>query len=156
MRSKASFRYFLTSLGALIIALSGILLLLAFFVTGLAGLSSVVFFNPTSLVIVGVPLVLVIVAIMLIILAIVIYNGRHPKKSSENVLKGVIIVLLVIIILSLNGGFIVPVISGKGDIILAIAPIMWIILAVAIYDTGRTKKSRGREVNGVIILLLAL
>lgn len=119
MSSNASLRYFLTSLGAFITVISGILLLLAIFITGLAGLSSVIFFNPAGLVIAGGSILLAIIPIIWIILAFVIYNSGHIKKSRGKEVNGVIIILLSIIIFFLGGGFVIgPIISGIGGVLL--------------------------------------
>lgn len=117
--SKASFRYLLTSLGAVITVLSGVIVLLAIFVAGFAGLLSVIIFNPAGLVIAGGSIILAIVPIIWIILAIAIYNSGHKTRSRGKEVNGAIIILLSIIIFFLGGGFIIgPVISGLGGILL--------------------------------------
>jgi hypothetical protein len=119
MSSNASLRYFLTSLGAIITVISGLLLILEIFVAGFASLGSLLLFNPAGLIIVGGSIFLIIVPLIWIVLAIVIYNAGHTKKSRGKEINGVIIVLLSIIILFIGGGFIIgPIISGIGGILL--------------------------------------
>ncbi len=119
MASNASIRYLLTTIGAVITIISGILVLLAIFIAGLAGMKSVIFFNPAGLSIIGGSLFLAIIPILWIIFAIVIYNAGHKEKKRGKELNGVIIILLSIIIFAIGGGFVIgPVLSGIGGILL--------------------------------------
>jgi hypothetical protein len=119
MASNASIRYFITTIGAIITVISGLLLLLGIFVTGLSGLGSVVLFNPAGFAIIGGSLLLAIIPIIWILLALVIYNAGHSEKGRGKAENGVIIIVLSIIIFVLGGGFVIgPVLSGIGGVLL--------------------------------------
>ena len=119
MTSQANLRYLLTTIGAVLSVISGILVLLAIFIAGIGGVASLIFFNPAGFAIIGGSIVLAIVPILWIILAIVIYNAGHKHRRRGKVENGVLIVVLSIIILFLGGGFVIgPVLSGIGGFLL--------------------------------------
>lgn len=119
MSSQADLRYFLTSVGSIISIISGILVLIGFFVVGLGGIATLMFFNPAGLVIIGGSIVLSIIPILWILLAIVIYNAGHKHRKRGKVENGVLIILLSIIILFTGGGFAIgPILSGIGGLLL--------------------------------------
>ena len=119
MSSRANFRYFLTTVGAIISIISGILVLLATFVTGIGGVAALIFFNPAGLVIIGGSLALSMIPILWILMALAIYNAGHRHRGRGKAENGVIIVFLSIVILFLGGGFVIgPVLSGIGGFLL--------------------------------------
>ncbi|MHB1440868.1 MAG: hypothetical protein ACYCSO_08480 [Cuniculiplasma sp.] len=119
MASNANVRYFITTIGAIITVISGILVFLAIFISGLAGVGSLILFNPAGLAIIGGSIILAIIPIIWIVLGIIIYNAGHAEKGRGKVENGVLILVLSIIIFFLGGGFIIgPVLSGIGGILL--------------------------------------
>ncbi|EQB68440.1 MAG: hypothetical protein AMDU5_GPLC00012G0080 [Thermoplasmatales archaeon Gpl] len=119
MTSQANLRYFLTTLGAVLTVISGILVLLAIFIAGIGGVASLIFFNPAGLAIIGGSLVLAIIPIIWIVLAVIIYNAGHKHRSRGKFENGVLIIVLSIIILFLGGGFVIgPILSGIGGFLL--------------------------------------
>ena len=119
MSSKANFRYFLTTVGAILSIISEILVLLAIFVVGISGVATLIFFNPVGLAIIGGSVVLAIIPLLWILMGLAIYNAGHKHRRRGKAENGVLIVLLSIIILFLGGGFVIgPVLSGIGGFLL--------------------------------------
>ena len=72
MASNARIRYLITTLGSVITMISGILVLLLLFISGLAGAAQLMFFNPAGFVVIGSSIVMAIFPVIWIILAYII------------------------------------------------------------------------------------
>ncbi len=119
MASNARIRYLITSIGSIITILSGILVLLVLFISGLAGAKQLLFFNPAGIALIGSSIVLAIIPILWIIMAYIIYTRAKGINRKDKVLNGVIIIILGFIILMMGGGFVIgPVLEIVGGFLL--------------------------------------
>ena len=119
MASNARIRYLITSIGSIITFISGILVLLLLFISGLAGAAQLLFFNPAGIAVIGSSIVMAIIPIIWIILAYIIYTRADGGRRKDKVLNGVIIIFLGFIILLLGGGFVIgPVMEIVGGFLL--------------------------------------
>ena len=119
MASNARVRYLITTVGSIITILSGIILLLVLFITGVAGATQLVFFHPGGLITIGGAIVLAIIPIIWIILAYIIYSMAHENRRTDKVVNGVVIIILGFIILMMGGGFVIgPVLDIIGGFLL--------------------------------------
>ena len=119
MASNARIRYLITTLGSVITMISGILVLLLLFISGLTGAAQLMFFNPAGFVIIGSSIVMAIFPIIWIILAYIIYSMAKGTRRKDKLVNGVIIIILGFIILFMGGGFVIgPVLDIVGGFLL--------------------------------------
>ena len=119
MASNARIRYLITTLGSVITMISGILVLLLLFISGLAGAAQLMFFNPAGFVVIGSSIVMAIFPVIWIILAYIIYSMAKGRHRKDKLVNGIIIIILGFIILFLGGGFVIgPVLDIVGGFLL--------------------------------------
>ncbi|WP_337860639.1 hypothetical protein [Ferroplasma sp.] len=119
MASNARVRYLITTFGSVITILSGIIVLLVLFISGLAGAGQLLFFNPAGFAIIGSSVVLAVIPVIWIILAYLIYSLAHGTRRKDKFVNGIIIIILGFIILIMGGGFIIgPVLDIVGGFLL--------------------------------------
>ncbi len=119
MASNARIRYLITTLGSVIVMISGILALLLLFITGLAGAAQLMFFNPAGFAVIGSSVLMAILPVIWIILAYIIYSMARGTRSKDKLANGIIIIILGFIILFLGGGFVIgPILDIIGGFLL--------------------------------------
>ncbi|MCL4453278.1 hypothetical protein [Ferroplasma sp.] len=119
MASNARIRYLITTLGSVIIMLSGIIGLLVLFISGLAGAAQLMFFNPAGFAVIGSSVLMAIFPVIWIILAYIIYSMARGTHRKDKLANGVIIIILGFIILFMGGGFVIgPVLDIIGGFLL--------------------------------------
>jgi hypothetical protein len=121
MASNAEIRYFITTVGSVITVFSGIIVLLVLFISGLAGIGQLIFFNPAGFAIIGGSLVFAVIPIIWIIFAYIIYSLAHGTRRKDKMVNGIIIIILGFLILIMGGGFVIgPVLDIVGGFLLVL------------------------------------
>jgi hypothetical protein len=112
-------RYLMVKLGSIITILTGLITLIGVFISGLAGIGSLVLFNPAGFPIIAGSLLGAIVAIIWIVLAYISYSIAKGHRKKDRVLNGIIIIFLGLIILVMGGGFVIgPLLAILGGFLL--------------------------------------